>query len=327
MGNEIVIGVDLGGTHMRTALIDRSGNILRRQRTATDISHGVEQTTQRLIAECRAQMVAAGEFGGTIAGIGLGVAGKVDHKRGWVIFSPNLPAMRDYPLGPEIERSLGLPVLMENDANAFGSGESWVGAGRGIPNWVGLTLGTGVGGCLILHGKIWNGDDLGFAGEIGHLIVHPEGRQCACGLKGCLEAHASGSALLHFVTDAANKGALTSGPLYELWNNGKLNAREIYHCSVAGDAVAKKAFSRMGWALGLALANLFTVLGIRTAIIGGGVSAGWDQFIEPLRKSLADHSSMLVVADAVIQKSALGDDAALLGAARLVLEHRSPTSI
>ncbi len=264
-----------------------------------------------------------GELGGTVIGVGLGVAGKVDHKRGWVIFSPNLPAMRDYPLGPEVESSLGVPVLMENDANVFGIGESWVGAGRGITNWVGLTLGTGVGGCLILDGRLWNGDCLGFAAEIGHLIVHPEGPRCACGLKGCLEAHASGSALLQFVADAVTTGALTRGPLYELWQDGKLSAREIYQCSVAGEAVAQKAFARMGWALGLALANLFTVLGIRTAILGGGVSAGWDQFIEPLRKSLAEHSSMLVVADAEIRKSALGDDAALLGAARLAWQCRS----
>jgi glucokinase len=319
MAKEMVIGVDLGGTHMRTALIDLAGSILRRQKTATEISLGVQQTTQRLIAECRAQMDVARELGGTVVGLGLGVAGKVDHKRGWVIFSPNLPAMRDYPLGPEMETHLGLPVLMENDANVFGIGESWVGAGRGIPNWVGLTLGTGVGGCLILNGSLWSGDNLGFAAEIGHLIVHPEGPPCACGLNGCLEAHASGSALLQFVTDAASKGTLTSGQLYELWKDGKLNAMEIYRCSVAGDPLAKKAFVRMGWALGLALANLFTVLGIRTAIIGGGVSASWDQFIEPLWKSLTEHSSMLVVADAVIQRSALGDDAALLGAARLAL--------
>jgi len=267
-------------------------------------------------------MEAAGELGGTVVRIGLGVAGKVDPKRGWVIFSPNLPAMRDYPLGPEIGGSLGVPVLMENDANVFGVGESWVGAGRGIANWVGLTLGTGVGGCLILNGTLWNGDELGFAAEIGHLIVHPEGPPCACGLRGCLEAHASGSALLEFVADAALKGALTHGPLYELWNDGTLNARGIYQCARTGDPWAQKAFARMGWALGLALANLFTVLGIRTAIIGGGVSAGWNQFIAPLHKSLAEHSSMLVVADAVIRRSALGDDAALLGAARLALQHR-----
>jgi glucokinase len=319
MGSEMVIGVDLGGTHMRTALVDRTGNILRRQKTATSIALGVEHTTQKLIAECTAQIDAAKDFAGTVTGIGLGVAGKVDHERGWVVFSPNLPAMRNHPLGPELERSLGIPVLLENDANVFGIGESWVGAGREIPNWVGLTLGTGVGGCLILQGRLWNGDHLGFAAEIGHLIIHPGGPRCACGLKGCLEAHASGRALLEFVADAVSKGVLTSGPLYELWNEGKLNARGVFRCAQAGDPAAQKGFARMGWALGLALANLFTALGICHAIIGGGVSAGWEQFIEPLNKSLAEHSSMLNVPDAVIQRSVLGDDAALLGAARLAL--------
>jgi glucokinase len=213
---------------------------------------------------------------------------------------------------------------LENDTCVFGIGENWVGAGREISNWVGLTLGTGVGGCLILEGKLWNGDNLGFVAEIGHLIIDPEGPPCACGLKGCLEAHAAGRALLEFVADAASKGALTSGPLYELWNDGKLNARGVYQCAEAGDSTAQKGFARMGWALGLALANLFTVLGICHAIIGGGVSAAWDQFIEPLNKSLAEHSSMLNVADAVIQRSSLGDDAALLGAARLALHSHSP---
>jgi glucokinase len=266
---------------------------------------------------------AAGKFAGSVVGIGLGVAGKVDHRRGWVVFSPNLPAMKNYPFGPELEKTLGLPVLLENDANAFGIGETWIGAGRSIHNWVGLTLGTGVGGCLILGGKLWNGDDLGFVGEIGHMIVSPGGPRCTCGLDGCLEAHASGKALLEFVNAAALRGDLSGGPLFELWNEGKLNAPGVYRCSVVGDPIAKSAFARMGWALGLALANLFVVLGIHNAIIGGGVSAGWDQFIEPLGRSLAEHSKMLVVEDAVVQRSSLGDDAALLGAARLALQHYS----
>jgi glucokinase len=319
-GTRMVIGVDLGGTHLRTALVDRSGNLLRRRRTTTDIAFGARQTAQKLADECLAQMKTAGELGGTVVGIGLCVAGKVDPKRGWVIFSPHLPAMRDYPLGPDLEDRLGVPVLVENDANAFGIGESWAGAGRGISNWIGLTLGTGVGGCLIFDGKLWNGDGLGFAGEIGHLVVHPNGPPCACGLRGCLEAHASATALIEFVRNAAITGDLTCGPLYELWKDGTLEAGGIARCSREGDPLAQKAFARMGWALGLALANIFTVLGIRTAIIGGGVSAGWDQFIEPLHRSLAEHSSMLAAADARIQPGALGDDAALLGAGRLAVQ-------
>jgi glucokinase len=122
---------------------------------------------------------------------------------------------------------------------------------------------------------------------------------------------------LEFVADAASKGTLSNGPLRKLWNDGRLDARGIYESAKAGDPTAQKAFARMGWALGLALADLFTVLGIRHAILGGGVSASWDQFIDPLRRSLAEYSSMLVVSDAVVQRSALGDDAALLGAARL----------
>ncbi len=317
MNNEMVIGVDLGGTHLRTALVDRGGRIIRRQRTTTSIALGAATTARRLIAECREQVAAAGTLGCCVVGIGLGVAGKVDHHRGWVVFSPNLPAMKNYPLGPELESALGLPVLLENDACAFGIGESWAGAGRGIANWVGLTLGTGIGGCLILDGRLWHGDNLGFVGELGHMVIQPEGPQCACGLRGCLEAHASGSALVAFVADAVAAGELGSGLLFDRWREGKLDARGIWECAEAGDPVAQKGFVRMGRALGLALANLFAALGICRAIIGGGVSAAWNRFIDPLHQSLADHSSMLDAADAVIQRSALGDDAALLGAARL----------
>lgn len=326
MGSEMVIGVDLGGTHLRTALVDSTGKILRRRKTTADIVLGAAHATRKLVAECEAQSEAARDFAGRVIGIGLGVAGKVDPLRGWVIFSPNLPAMRNHPLGPELGERLGVPVLLENDANAFGIGESWAGAGQGIPNWIGLTLGTGVGGCLILDGRLWNGDHLGFAGEIGHMIVQPEGPACACGLKGCLEAHASGSALLAFVADAVSRGTLTGGPLYELWHRGQLDARGVYHRAAAGDPVARQGFQRLGWALGLALANLFTVFGLRHAIIGGGVSTAWDQFIEPLHRSLAEHSSMLNVPDAVILRSTLGDDAALLGAARVALRAAIPRS-
>ena len=168
-----------------------------------------------------------------------------------------------------------------------------------------------------MGGRIWQGDHLGFVGEIGHMNVHPEGPRCACGLKGCLEAHASGTALRAGVEAAVTRGTLTEGKLFDLWKAGELTPEEIHACARDGEDVARSLFRRMGWALGLALASLFTVLGIRHAIIGGGVGAGWDQFIVPLRESIAEHSSMLDPSQADIRQSTLGDDAALLGSAFL----------
>ena len=317
MKRKIYIGSDIGGTHMRTALVDESGSILKRQKTKTDISLGASHVALKLVEECKSLIEQAQIYGGCVQSIGLGVAGKIDRFKGWVIFSPNLPELRDYPLGPELEETLGIPVIMENDANMFGVGEKWVGAGRDIDNWIGLTLGTGVGGCLILQGRLWNGDDLGFVGEIGHMIVHPEGPTCACGLRGCLEAHASGSALLRGVGEAIATGKLSAGPLFDRWQAGNLDPDSIYHFAEQGDSLTQTLFDRMGWALGLAIASLFTVLGIRHAILGGGVSASWLRFIEPLQRSLREHSSMLEFEKMAIRRAVLGDDAALLGAARL----------
>jgi glucokinase len=208
---------------------------------------------------------------------------------------------------------------MENDANAFGVGEHWVGSGRGISNWIGLTLGTGVGGCLILQDRLWHGDNLGFAGEIGHMIVQPGGPLCKCGVKGCLEAHSSATALLQGVKDAVSTGRLARGPLYERWQTGSLDSSGIYACAEEDDPLALELFERMGWALGVAIASLFTVLGIRHAIIGGGVSASWNQFIEPLKRSMADHTCMFKPGEMVVLRGHLRD-AALLGTARLAFE-------
>lgn len=313
----MVIGVDIGGTNLRTALVDGDGTIVQQSRVPTESERGADATARRLILECRSLVASASRMGTSVSAVGLGVAGKIDRLKGEVLFSPNLPAMRNYPLARMVQEDLKIPVFMENDANAFGIGENWMGAGRGIANWMGITLGTGVGGCLILGGKLWPGDDLGFVGEIGHTIVQPNGPRCTCGMRGCLEAHASGSALLAGVREAAAAGLLKGGALHEMLTQGTLTPEAVHRFAVEGDPLARELFHRMGWALGISIANAFTILGIRRAIIGGGVSAGWDQFIGPLRESLARHSSMLPVEQMDIRRGALGDRAAILGAAQL----------
>jgi glucokinase len=314
---DILIGGDIGGTHMRVALVDRHGRILHQSRAATDVQAGAPDVVKRLIHQCLEVMEKARRLGMRVRAVGLGVAGKLDRRKGAILFSPNLPPMNGCPLAGDLGRALAVPVFLENDADSFGVGESLLGAGRGIPNWIGLTLGTGVGGCIILGGRLWRGDALGFSGEFGHMVIDPRGPLCACGLKGCLEAHASSSALKDGVRAAVACGRLLSGPLHAAFVSNALTSELIHRQAGIGDELARELFHRLGWSLGLAVAGLFSGLGIRHAVIGGGVSNGWDQFIEPLMDSLARHCSMLDPAEMVICRNELGDDAALVGSAHL----------
>ncbi len=320
MGEPLYIGVDMGGTHIRAALADGQGRLFRRLKVKTAAAQGADETSARLIDVCRRLMSAAAEWGDAgVRSVGLGVAGKIDPVAGRVLFSPNLPAMADYPLVAVLRRELGVDVVLDNDANVFGLGEAWQGLGRGVDNWLGITLGTGVGGCLIMGGRLWQGDHLGFVGEIGHMVIVPGGPRCACGLNGCLEALASGSALVQGVEQAVGSGRLQEGLLFEAVRHERLEAHHVHEAAAAGESVALELLTRMGWALGLAIAAQFTVLGICHAIIGGGVSAAWDQFSGALHQSLAAHSSMLDPERMVVRRSRLGDDASLLGAVKLAV--------
>jgi glucokinase len=315
--NSANIGVDLGGTNLRAALVDSRGKIIESRITRVPQTGGAESILKELASQCRALRHAAANLGLHVGAIGLGVAGKIDRAGGAVIFSPNLPALDGYPLGRDLEGDLEIPVRMENDANAFGLGESWTGAARGIRNWVGITLGTGTGGCLFLDGKLWEGDGLGFAGEIGHMIVEPDGPLCPCGCKGCLEAFASARALVSGARRAVFEKELKGSALHALEAEGKLSAQTIHERARMGDPTAMALFDKMGWALGICLASVFSLLGISHAVIGGGVSAAWDLFSGPLEKALALNCSMLGPGPASVTRGLLGDNAALIGAARL----------
>lgn len=317
MESDLLIGGDIGGTHMRLALVTPKGQILHHSKAVTDVRAGAPDVVSRLLRQCRAMMDVARGTGSRVRAVGLGVAGKIDRREGVVLFSPNLPPMNGYPLAEALRCALPVPVVIENDADSFGVGEALLGAGRGISNWIGLTLGTGVGGCVILEGRLWRGDDLGFCGEFGHMVVAPRGPRCACGMMGCLEAHASSSALKQGVRDAVHGGRLTEGPLHEACRSDTLTSELIYSQACQGDELARELFRRVGWALGLAVAGLFSGLGIRHAILGGGVSNGWDQFIPALSESLAAHCSMLGPDETVIRRGELGDDAAVVGSAFL----------
>lgn len=320
MTRQMVLGVDIGGTHMRTALVEASGGLVHQDRTGSGFDLGPREAIRRLVSQCRGLIELARSREVRVTAVGLGIAGRIDRGCGRVLYSPNLPRLNDFPLAQAVRAELGLPVYLENDANVFGLGEGWLGAGKGIANWIGLTLGTGVGGCVILNDQLWRGDDLGFAGEIGHMNIVPDGPKCACGGSGCLEALASGSALIRGVQEARRKGRSLGPRLRQAVSEDRVSALEVFLAAREGDKLAGELFSRMGWALGLALAGLFSALGIRTAIIGGGVSAAWEAFREALEHSLGEHAGMFPPELAVVKRAELGDEAALIGAARMALE-------
>lgn len=316
MSNCYVVGMDIGGTLVKVALVGEKGERICSSSLPTDIHRGADDFLHRVAGHVRELSERIVPQGGTIAGIGVGIAGKILPREGKVLFSPNLMPLNGYPFAEQLEKKTGLPVFMDNDANAFGVGEKWLGSGKPYSNWLGMTLGTGVGGVIILKDRLWTGDDMGFAGEIGHTIVFPEGPLCNCGKRGCLEAVSSGSALVKGAIEAIENGRVDT-QLYGPYKKGTLNPDIIYKTAILGDTLAGKLFHRFGTGLGIAISNTFNLLGISTCLIGGGVSAAWSTFIGQVWDTLKNVNSMVDFDSVVITKAGLGNDAAVIGASRL----------
>ena len=359
------IGVDLGGTNLRVAAVDEGGNILATTTLETNVSRGRDEVIDAL---CQAVQKIAKQVGepvgdelanelakqaagiatpasthspaagkpGRLCGIGVGVPGLVDSETGRLVESPNLPGWSNYDVQGEIEARLATSVIIENDANAAALGELWLGAGRGMESLCMYTLGTGVGGGLILQNKIWRGWN-GMAGELGHCNVQPDGHPCGCGSWGCLEQYASATAVRRMASEAMASGAAT-----ELCGvaNGMMDSRAVYECAMRGDAEAGKVFERVGRSLGLAIAAMINTLNMPLYVIGGGVSSAWDAFapamFDEVRKrsfvyagTTADNGSGLGGRQRFtrIVQATLGGDGGLFGAARLPILQAAQTAI
>ena len=297
---EYAIGLDLGGTNLRAAAIDRSGQVLGRRATDTNPEAGRDAMLGHMvkaIAELRTAHGAA-----DLAGIGIGVPGFIQLQEGIIKNSNNLACLENFPLRDEIEHRLGARVILENDANAAALGEKWMGAGRDVDDLVMLTLGTGIGGGIVSGGKIVHGY-LGMAGEIGHITVIPGGNPCGCGNQGCLEKHASATA----ITGMAN--------MLHLGDN--LSSREVYELAVEGNELARRIFVSVGEALGVALAMLVNTFNFPLYLLSGGVLAAWDLFAPPMLEETRRRSFAYRASDTRIEKAALGNEAGLYGAACL----------
>ncbi len=312
----VVVGIDLGGSNVRWALVNRDGRILGRWETITATMPDPDAMVQGLAADLAACREEAQSRSLEIKAVGLGVAGRVLPREGRVAFSPNIPALNDLALIPRLTPLAPWPIFLENDANLFALGEYWLGAGRGHDQMLGITLGTGVGGGLILNGRIWAGIQ-GTTGEIGHITLDPDGRRCHCGNRGCLETLASGFWAVTWVKEQLAQGA--SSWLEELYRTDPdaLGGEALVAAARQSDPLAIKAFERVGKALGQAIATVVHLLGIPRVVIGGRFARAWEAFNLFMLEELYRRLTLFPKEALSIVPAQLGDDAGLLGAARL----------
>jgi glucokinase len=315
---KMAIGVDVGGTNVRLALVRFTGEVLKRMRLKSNAHLGPEALVSRL-GEAIDNLAALAEgFNGTAAAVGIGVAGNVAPTTGVVVVSPNLPGWRNIELKRLLEERLGLTVVVENDANVMAVGEKWRGAGMDFSHFLCLTLGTGVGGGLILNGKLWRGY-WGSGGEVGHMILDPDGDECSCGNRGCLESFASASAVCRKALSALRGGRPSLLAEY-LPRPKDLSARLVAEAACRGDGLALAVFEEVGRSLAVAIGNIMNLLGLEAFLIGGGVSASWDLFYPSLQQELNRVCKLFPPEMFQVLRTRLGEDGGVLGAARIAFD-------
>lgn len=309
---EFVFAADLGGTHLRLATVDRNGQISCRQVQATPQAEKPNEIVRALIDAVHECERRTAERGGVISAVSVAVPGTVNVAEGVVVKAPNVPCLDGFRLAAALKSELDEPVILENDANAAAIGEMWRGAGQGYRTIICVTLGTGVGGGIILDGKLWRGAD-GSAAEIGHIGVDPfAGVACMCGSRGCLEVYASATAIVRMTREARPRY-----PNSSLHNTEDLTSAKIYQAGREGDELAIEVFRRMGVYLGIGLASLINVLNPEVVVIGGGLSNGWDLFEKHMHQQVLERAFPIPARRVKIVRAQCGDDAGLLGAARL----------
>jgi glucokinase len=299
--NAYSIGVDLGGTNLRVAAIDKTGQVLARVSEPAKFDRGPDQVAgdiAKIVEHVRQQI-----GGNSLAGVGIGVPGFVDIEAGLVLGAVNLPGFIGFPVRDRIQQYLGIPIILENDANAAALGEAWLGAGKGLKDLILLTLGTGIGGGIIANGKVLHGFR-GMAGEFGHMTVIPDGNPCGCGNWGCLEKHASASAII--------------GMAKMMHLGREVNsAADVYALALEGNEGAKRIFESMGRALGIALASLINAFNFPLYLLSGGPLPAWDLFSPSMFAEVCKRSFTFSRTKTRIERGLLGGDAGLYGAAYL----------
>lgn len=307
------IGLDVGGTAIKGGLVMPGGQVLSRRSVATETGGGVDHVIQRMSEMVRDFRREAEAQSLQIRAVGLGMPGTLSRRRGVVVSPPNLPGWRDVPVVERMAAGVGLPVVLDNDANNAALGEFVCGAGRGIRDMALMTLGTGIGGGLILDGKLWRGF-FENGGEIGHTIIHAGGRPCKCGQRGCLEAYASANSIVSQVLENLERGEQSC--LRHLYNAGdSIRAETIVDAAEAGDKLARRVWQEACTHLAVACVNLQHLLNLQRIVFSGGLSGAGDRLLRPVTTAIKEISSTMLHNPPELRIAALGNDAGFIGSA------------
>ncbi|MCC3380421.1 ROK family glucokinase [Paenibacillus farraposensis] len=314
MSERIYVGVDLGGTAIKVGICNENGQLLHTYEGPTETDKGVDVVISNIEKYVRHIVEQSPYEWDQLKGVGAGVAGFTNVREGVIVLAPNI-GFRDVPIRAILEERIGKPVKIDNDANVAALGEVWAGAGKGVENCVCYTLGTGVGGGIIINGKIYQGFS-GMAGEIGHMSVVPdlEAIQCGCGKMGCLETVSSATGIIRMAKDAVERGDRTSLALED-----QIAAKEVFDAAKAGDEVALRIVNRAAFYLGKSMAAVATVLNPELFIVGGGVSKAGDFLFEEMSRVYAKLAPEPLQQGVSIVPALLENDAGIIGAAGLLL--------
>ena len=313
-----VVGIDIGGTNLVVGTVAEDGSeVLGLASEPTLPEQGAEAVLTRIYKLARASMAAARREGKDIAGVGIGSPGPLDTKRGIVLLTPNL-GWTNFPLRELVSGALDLPATLDNDANCAIFGEWWCGAAQGSRHVVGLTVGTGIGGGIVLDGRIYHGAS-DVAGELGHMTIDSQGRRCKCGNYGCLEAYASGPAIAARAVEGINAGADTSLPQYVANDLSRVTAQVVYEAANDGDPYALDVVRDTAMFLGAGVANIINIFNPEVVVICGGVTLAGDTLFVPLRREAKRRAFRPAVEACRIVPGRLPGTAGVIGAAAVFL--------
>ena len=322
------VGIDLGGTKILATVVDAQGQIVAEAKQKTRAKEGPDAVIERIAATARDAVLGAGVDWGTIHGVGIGAPGPIDPEAGMVYNPPNLPGWEAVALGPRLSEALGVPVFLENDVNLGTLGEYAQGAGRGTLDMVGIFVGTGVGGGLILDGKLRSGFRHA-AGEVGHMVVLAGGPVCGCGRRGCLEALASRTAIERDIQLGLDAGRESLIPKLTRDGRERLTSGTLAKAFRRGDPLVTEVIGRAQWYLGLLTASIVNLVDPEMVVFGGGVVEALDEdLLGPIRETARQHFSQRMDSDKVrIVPAELGDHAVAMGAAVLVGQTATGTAV